>query len=63
MEMLNEDWFGEDVWPIDDPRVPPEVRAHGARFRKPAAWAIELDPGEYTLYAADGEMLDACWLD
>lgn len=62
MEILNEDWRGEDVWSIDDPRVPAEVRKHGARFRNPAAWVVEVAPGEYTLYAADGELLDACRL-
>jgi hypothetical protein len=46
-----------------DSCVPPAVQAHGARFRKPARYAIELGPGEYALYTADGELLDLCFLE
>jgi hypothetical protein len=60
---LNEDWIGEDVLSIDDPWIPPAVQAHGARFRKPARYVIELGPDEYALYAADGELLDLCFLE
>lgn len=60
---LNEDWIGEEVLLIDDARIPQEVRQHGARFRNPARYAIELAPGEYALYGADGELLDLCFLE
>jgi hypothetical protein len=63
LPILNEDWIGEEVLSIDDPGIPPALQAHGARFRKPARYVIELGPGEYALYAADGELLDLCWLD
>ena len=59
---LNADWIGEEVLVIDDERIPPAVRAHGARFRNPARYAIEVGPGEYVLYGADGELLDLCCL-
>lgn len=62
MEIRNEDWIGEDVWSIDDPRVPDEVRAHGSLFRSPARYVIALDHDEFALYAADGELLDLCAL-
>ena len=61
MEILNEDWEGEDVWYVDDPRVPPSIRDHGARFRNPARYVISVD-GDYLLYGADGELLDLCCL-
>ena len=61
MEILNEDWEGEDVWFVDDPRVPQVIREHGARFRNPARYVIAVD-GEYLLYGADGELLDLCRL-
>lgn len=51
MEILNEDWEGEDVWYVDDPRVPPSIRDHGARFRNPARYVIAVD-GDYLLYGA-----------
>ena len=62
MQILNKDWVGEDVWIVNDPRVPMAVRDHGARFRHPACYVIEVEPGSYLLYAADGELLDLCCL-
>lgn len=63
MEVLNEDWIGEDVWTIDDPRVPEEIREHGASFRNPARYVIEVGEGEYLLYAGNGDLIDMCVLD
>lgn len=63
MQILNEDWIGEDVWGIDDPRVPEEIREHGARFHPPARYVIAVDDDEFALYAADGELLDLCALN
>ncbi len=60
--LLNEDWIGETVFSIDDPEIPDIVRRHGARFRNPARYVIDLGNGEYLLYGADGELLDLCWL-
>lgn len=62
MDLLNEDWIGEDVWAIDDPRVPEEIRAHGAGFRNPACYVIALGDDEFALYGGDGELLDLCCL-
>lgn len=62
MEILNRDWEGEDVWRVEDPRVPQVVRDHGARFRHPARYVIAVEPGTYLLYAGDGELLDLCQL-
>ncbi|WP_127478487.1 hypothetical protein [Sulfurivermis fontis] len=59
---LNEDWIGEEVLSIDDERIPPPVRAHGARFRNPARYVIVVSPNEYVLYGGDGELLDLCCL-
>lgn len=60
--ILNEDWVGEIVLAIDDAAVPHAIRAHGARFRNPARFVIDLGHGEYLLYGADGELLDLCHL-
>ena len=62
LPILNEDWVGEEVLSIDDARIPPTIQAHGARFRNPARYVIEVGPGEYVLYGADGELLDLCCL-
>lgn len=62
MEILNEDWVGEDVWTIDDARVPDVIRQHGGRFRNPARYVIEVNPDEFALYGGDGELLDLCVL-
>jgi len=59
---LNEDWIGEEVLPIDDERIPPAIRSHGAHFRNPARYVIVVSPREYLLYGGDGELLDLCWL-
>ncbi|WP_303783508.1 hypothetical protein [Azovibrio restrictus] len=59
---LNEDWVGEEVLSIDDDRIPPAIREHGARFRNPARYAIAVSAHEYLLYGGDGELLDLCWL-
>jgi hypothetical protein len=53
----------DDVIPIDDPRVPEWVRAHGRRFRQPAAYVESLDADEYALFASDGELIDLVYLD
>lgn len=60
--LLNEDWVGEVVLAIGDPEVPEVVRRHGARFRNPARYVIDLGGGEYLLYGGDGELLDLCFL-
>lgn len=54
---------GDDVVPIDDPRVPGWVRARGRRFRQPAAFAERLDVDEYALFASDGELIDVVYPD
>lgn len=51
----------DDVIPIDDPRVPAWVRAHGRRFRQPAAFAERLDDDEYALFASDGELIEVVY--
>ena len=48
----------QDIWTIDDYRVPLWVRAHGLRFRYPAAFVECLGDGEYVLFGDDGEMVD-----
>lgn len=60
--ILNEDWEGEVVRSIDDGEIPEPIRRHGARFRNPARYAIDLGNGEYLLYGGDGELLDLCHL-
>lgn len=60
--ILNEDWDGEIVLSIDDAEVPESIRRHGARFRNPACYVIDLGHGEYLLYGGDGELLDICAL-
>lgn len=60
--LLNEDWGGETVLSIDDPEIPYIIRRHGARFRNPARYALDLGNGEYLLYGGDGELLDLCHL-
>ncbi|MCX8086943.1 MAG: hypothetical protein N3C63_08605 [Rhodocyclaceae bacterium] len=60
--ILNEDWVGEIVLAIDDAGVPENIRRHGARFRNPARYVIDLGHGEYLLYGGDGELLDICRL-
>lgn len=60
--ILNEDWEGAIVLAIDDEEVPEVIRAHGARFKNLARYAIDLGRGEYLLYGADGELLDMCVL-
>lgn len=59
---LNEDWAGEIVLAIEDEEVPETIRAHGARFKNPARYVIDLGNGEYLLYGGDGELLDLCCL-
>lgn len=61
--LLNEDWVGEIVLSIDDAEVPESIRRHGARFRNPACYVIDLGHGEYLLYGGDGELLDMCVLN
>ncbi len=39
---MNEDWDDEDVLDINDPGLPDELREHGARFRKPACYVVDL---------------------
>lgn len=60
--ILNEDWVGEVVLSIDDAGIPEPIRRHGARFRNPARYVIDLGEGEYLLYDGDGELLDLCHL-
>lgn len=48
----------QDIWAIDDYRVPLWVREHGLRFRYPAAFVECLGDGEYVLFGDDGEMVD-----
>jgi hypothetical protein len=60
--ILNEDWAGEVVLSIDDAEIPELIRRHGARFRNPARYVIDLGEGEYLLYGGDGELLDLCHL-
>ncbi len=60
--LLNEDWAGEIVLAIDDEEVPDVIRVHGARFKNPARYVIDLGHGEYLLYGSDGELLDLCYL-
>jgi len=43
---------------MTDPLVPQALREHGARFRNPAAYALDLGDGAYFLYGKDGELLD-----
>jgi len=48
----------EDELPVGDPRLPGEIRAHAAGFRrKPVAYVARVE-NEYVLIARDGEVLD-----
>ena len=49
----------DSVYFADDPRLPPVIREHGARFRNPCFYVVDLGFGEYLLFAEDGELLDA----
>lgn len=60
--ILNEDWIGAVVLAIDDPEVPEIIQRHGARFRNPARYVIDVGDGGYLLYDGDGELLDICAL-
>jgi len=57
-----DDPFEQDIWPIDDARVPRWVREHGLRFRYPAAFVERLAEGEYVLFGDDGELVDMVYL-
>lgn len=35
---MNEDWIGEEVIDIDDPKIPEEIRQHGELFNYP--WLV-----------------------
>lgn len=48
----------DEIMEINDPRVPEPIRAHGGRFRPPAAVVACLGNDEYILSTADGEVLD-----
>lgn len=52
----------DELIDIDDPVVPEEIRAHGARFKNPARYVADLGNDEYVLYAQDGELLDMVYL-
>jgi hypothetical protein len=52
----------EEPIAITDERIPPPIRKHGERFRKPARFAVTLENGEYVLLAEDGECLDVVGL-
>lgn len=56
--VLDETLDQQDIWAIDDYRVPLWVREHGLRFRYPAAFVECLGDGEYVLFGDDGEMVD-----
>jgi hypothetical protein len=62
MEILNEDWIGEEVFEIGNPTIPEAIREHGNRFHKPARYVIATRGGDYFLYANDGEFLDIVFL-
>ena len=47
---------------ITDERIPPPIRKHGERFRKPARLVVALENGEYILLGEDGECLDVVGL-
>lgn len=48
----------EDIIDIDDARIPQAVRTHGAQFRNPARFVVDMENGEYVLFAEDGALLD-----
>ena len=52
----------DEIMNIEDARVPGVIRAHGARFRKPARFVVDLGNDEYILIDADGEVLDLVYL-
>ncbi|GHT96083.1 hypothetical protein AGMMS49545_20220 [Betaproteobacteria bacterium] len=49
----------EELIPIEDPRVPLELREHAARFRTPVRY-ITFCGADIVLFAADGEVIDIC---
>lgn len=60
---MNEDWEGEALVDIDDPRLPDALRYHAEQFDNPGKVVIVVGDGEYALYGADGEFLDLCVID
>lgn len=42
---------------VSDPRVPAKVREHAATFQRPARLISFIRDGEYTIHAANGELL------
>ena len=59
---MNEDWEGEELVDIEDPSLPVALREHAGRFKNPRKVVIVVGNGEYVLYAADGELLDLCFM-
>ncbi len=59
---MNEDWEGEELIDINDPRLPKAVRKHGKLFKNPARYVIDDGDDSYILYAEDGELLDMVYL-
>lgn len=59
---MNEDWEGEDLVDINDPALPDALREHASCFNNPGKVVIVVGDGEYVLYAADGELLDLCFI-
>jgi hypothetical protein len=59
---VNEDWEGEELADIEDPSLPDDLREHAGQFKNPGKVVIVVGGGEYVLYAADGELLDLCFM-
>ena len=51
----------DDVFDIDDPCVPIEIREQAARFRTPVRY-VGLDGADFYLFAEDGELVDIGYL-
>ena len=49
----------EELIPIEDPRIPLELREHAARFRTPVRYVIFCG-ADIVLCAEDGEVIDIC---
>lgn len=59
---MNEDWEGDALVDIEDLSLPDALREHAGRFKNHGKVVIVVGDGEYVLYAADGELLDLCFM-
>ena len=52
----------DETVPINDPRLPVEVREQALLYRDAIAWVEVLGAGEFVLFTAQGDLVDLIYL-